>query len=508
MKSAILALASAAVAGAAFSGSAAEPKKYGFDRPLVIVAEEPDAYLADEGSAMTKEGLEQYADGILAGGKVTHVFWCPVAGRANYDSKAAEPVWAGLGKPETVWGIEKKVQGVSCSGATPEQAAANKRWAENAKKLHDAGIDPYKVWIDRTHAKGAEAWISVRMTDLQYCYVANYFRTPSFFAKRAELVSEPAEHGGGSPKFWEPEVREWLKRVIVEVAERYSDADGIEFDFVSANDTPYFTHEGVRAFDAVAMNRYIEELSKAVKGIVRNPKFRTGLRVLPDTNELTCRNMTPRGTDILFPCLDGVRATGQAVLCREWHEIDLVGPRAMPGIDVRRLSADRLAGWISWMRGWEFPGVMLLHVSKANPAIRDGVFSGALVDWDKTVRGPRRLDLLRDAHMFEWKFPCADWRVRYPWKLDRPWKYEFALQEGSVAEKRVTVIVIYEGEAAPETILLNGYKSLSSKRTKDQVFYTFAPDSILNWRNHLYIPAQEDAKSAATVVGAVVRIDN
>ena len=506
MKIEVTNLLFAAFAAVALTGVAAEPKKYGFDKPLVIVAEEPDAYLAGEGSVMTKEGLEAYADAILAGGKVTHVFWCPVAGRANYDSKATDPVWTGLGKPETVWGIEKKVPGVSCSGATPAKAAANKRWAENAKKLHDAGIDPYKVWIDRTHAKGAEAWISVRMTDLQYCYVANYFRTPSFFAKRAELVSAPDDHGGGSPKFWEPDVRAWLKKVVVELAERYTDADGFEFDFVSGCDTPYFTHEGVRAFDAVAMNRYVEELSKAVKGIVRNPKFRTGLRVLPDTNELSCRNLSARGTDIVFPCLDGARATSQAVLCREWHEIDLVGPRAMPGIDVRRLSPDRLAGWISWMRGWEFPGVMLLHVSEANAAVRDGVFSGALVDWDKTVRGSRRLDLLRDAHMFEWKFPCADWRVRYPWKLDRPWTYEFALQEGSVAEKGVMVIVTYEGETAPETILLNGYKSLSSKRTKDQVFYTFAPDSILNWRNHLYIPAQTGA-TPATVVGAVVKID-
>ena len=445
--------------GMVFSGSAAEPKKYGFDKPLVIVAEEPDAYLSDEGSAMTKEGLEQYADRILAGGKVTHVFWCPVAGRANYDAKATEPIWAGLDRSGTVRG----------AGET----AANKRWAENAKKLADAGIDPYKVWIDRTHAKGAEAWISIRMTDLR-CRC-------------------------------EPEVRERLKRVVAEVAERYLDADGFEFDFVSGCDTSV-TRQGSKCFGDAAMRGYISDLVRLTREITRNPRYRSAMRVLVEPNELGVRNMPVGGTDIVIPCLDSRRAAVQAAVCREWHEVDRISPRVMPGIDVAQLGADEVAGWVSWMRGWEFPGIVLTHVEKAAPAVRDGVFSGALVDWDRTVRGPRRLRLNSDSHLREREGGYADRRARYPWKLDRPWTYEFALQEGSVAEKGVRVVVGYEGGTAPEAIRLNGYASLSSVRNKDGVAYAFDKGSLLNWRNHLYIPAQAGA-DAATVTAAVVEID-
>ena len=498
-------VAVAAFAVAALAGRAAESKRYGFDKPLVIVAEEVDAYFSGEGNAMTKEGLEQYADRILAGGKVTHVIWCPVAGRANYASKATEPIWAGLDQPGTVWGIEKKTPGVACSGTTPEEMAANRRWAENAKKLADAGIDPYRVWIDRTHAKGAQAWLSIRMTDLQYCYVANYFRTPSIFAKSPFLLSDAGENGGGSPNFCEPEVREWLKKVVAEVADRYLDADGFEFDFVSGCDTPV-TRLGSKSFGEADMRGYISTLARLTKDVTRNPKHQSAIRVVPESNELGVRNLPAGGTSIVIPYLDSRRAAVQTATCREWHELDRVSPRVMPGIAVAQLGADEVAGWVSWMRGWDFPGIVLTHVEKAAPAVRDGVFSGALVGWDRTVRGPRRLRLNSDAHLRELEGGYADRRARYPWKLDRSWTYEFALQDGSVAEKGVRAVVTYRGGSAPERILLNGYASQSSVRNKDEVTYVFDKGTILNFRNHLHIPAQTGA-DVATVAAAVVEID-
>ena len=500
MKGEMKSLVFAAVAAAALSGVAEEPKRYGFDHPYVIVAEEVDAYLSGEGNAMTKEGLEKYADSILAGGKVTHVFWCPVAGRANYDSKATDPIWKGLEKSDTLWGIEKKVPGVACSGTTPEQMAANKRWAENAKKLHDAGIDPYRVWIDRTHAKGAKAWLTIRMTDLQYCYLPKHFRTPTYFTQNEFLLSTPGEPGGGSPNLMEPEVRSWLKKIVCEVADRYLDADGFEFDFVSGCDTPY-ARVGSKTLGKKMMTAFISDLSQSVKSITRNSKLKTGLRLMPDTNELTVRQMSPRGTDILLP----FAVPGLMMPCREWNEIDRVAPRVMPGADISSLTAPQVAGWVSWMRGWDFPGIMLANVEKAAPAVRAAVFSGDLVDLKKTVRGTRVLDLALDAHRFERETPCTDWRVRYPWKLDRSWTYEFALQVGSVAEKGVEVEISYQGDKVPAEILLNGYKSLSSKKGKNGTVYAFAKDSIINWRNHVYIPAQ--GADAATVTAAVVRID-
>ena len=515
-------LLAALAVGLVFSGEAAEPRRRGFDKPLVIVADDFGAFFKDEKNEMTKAGLERYADEILAGGKVTHVFWCPVAGRANFDAKATEPIWAGLGKPATEWGVMKNENGVA-RATEPAEQAANRRWAENAKKLHDAGIDPYQVWIARTREKGASPWISIRMGDTQCCFFPNHFRTPTYFAQHPELLLTTRCHGAGAVNYAFPESRAWFTRVVRETAARYKDVDGIEIDietrnfYIIGSTVPPGAIPPPNAEPPhVMFAKYLKELKTEIAEQTGNRTVKLALRVIPDTNLLFAHFGGSVGgfpVDLLIPNY------GEGSLFSDWSDMDRYGHRRIvPNVPVGGLTVPRIAGRLSGMRGWEFPGVMISGVEKTIPAVRKALLEGGLAGPDGTVAGPREIPLLRNQHLMEWKraaWGYADCRNTYPWKLDKPWKYEFTLQEGSVAEKGVVASVSYNSAAAPEQIYLNGRKSTSCRKQGMRVFYGFPKDAILGGVNQLYIPAEShdglelagDKANVPSVTGAIMNID-
>ena len=89
----------------------------------------------------TAEGVLKFFRSVSKGG-LTHFFVNPNAHNAAYDSKVWEPIWAGLDDPN-------------------DKGETNNIWCVNAKKLFDAGIDPYRVWIARCREKGvSNAWFT------------------------------------------------------------------------------------------------------------------------------------------------------------------------------------------------------------------------------------------------------------------------------------------------------------------------------------------------------------
>ena len=90
----------------------------------VIENEDNDHYFYSGKEGATKEALEAYADSLLEGGHVTHLFWCVNGQRPNYDSKVWDPIWKALEDKEVQWGY--------CS----------KAWPTCVKTLFDEGIDP------------------------------------------------------------------------------------------------------------------------------------------------------------------------------------------------------------------------------------------------------------------------------------------------------------------------------------------------------------------------------
>lgn len=160
---------------------------------------------------MTLAGVEAFVDGY-AGSKVTHLFLSPNAMRASFRSRTREAIWDPAG------GVEPKG-----------------RWPQNAKKLHEAGIDPYAVWIRRSREKGLSPWLSMRMNDVHDVNDPAHFMHSEFWRAHPELRRAP--DAGPVPwvnralNYAHAAVREHNLAFARELLERY-DPDGLELDWM------------------------------------------------------------------------------------------------------------------------------------------------------------------------------------------------------------------------------------------------------------------------------------
>ena len=373
----------------------AEPKKtYGLGKPAVIVADEPDAYFKDAANPATAAGLEQYADSLVAGGKVTHVFWC----------------------------LSSEARG----------------------KFAAAGVEPYNTLVARTQAKGAEAWISIRVSEIL----------------------------GEKPEIWKPSVRNDLTKAIVALLRECPSANGYELDFQSGvTGLSAVAPDGEKPFNLYDAARFYSSLRQRFVEGTRNREVKIALRVPADDAVVAAMGFRHGeggvGASLILPCLTAEQVKARAFCGADWHELDRVGPRVLPGIPVESLTAEELAGWVSSMRGWGFPGVVFLHVGAAPKEMREAICVKGLADVNKTAAGVRKL-VLGGA--------CDG-------------TYEFALQQGSVVEKPVQVKVCFGGkEPAADKVLLNGRRAQSSAKDGAAVTYAFAPEAVIDRRNYLRLP--------------------
>ena len=212
----MIALAAAAVAAAVAAAAAA-------DRPWLVVNEDNDHFFKLDSSRMTRKGLVEYVDSI-AQGHVTHFFMCVSGQRASFDSKTVEPIWEGIGEP--------------CGDGQPAGARRDHGqsglWAVNAKRLFDAGIDPYEVWTARCRERGVSPWVSMRMNDVHFVTaVTNFFRNTRFARQRRDLWRVPDGSGwfDGALDYAHREVREYALAHLREIAARW-DVDGVELDWM------------------------------------------------------------------------------------------------------------------------------------------------------------------------------------------------------------------------------------------------------------------------------------
>lgn len=161
--------------------------------------------------AMTEAGLQALVD-QYAGSAVTHLFLSPNSMRASFRSRTREAIW------DPVAGVE------------PDHL-----WPKNARRLHDAGLDPYTVWIQRARAKGISPWLSMRMNDIHSVDVPEHFMHSEFWRSHPELRRVP----GGPVQPWvnhalnyrHAAVREHNLAFVRELLERY-DPDGLELDWM------------------------------------------------------------------------------------------------------------------------------------------------------------------------------------------------------------------------------------------------------------------------------------
>ena len=211
----------------------------------VVFDEDNDHFFKSPASFMDEAHLEAYVDQIAAGGKTTHVFFCPTGWRASFDSKVWEPIWTGLAEyPEDkIWFLYRN-------------------WAKNAKALCDKGIDPYQVFIRRCREKGVSPWLNPRMNDGHDGAVFGKqrpFRSTTFWREHLEYHFDPTCQTGSwtlhNLDYRHPEVREYALAMLRELFERY-DADG-----VNLLGRGWFPAEVARASEPI-FDGFITEISR------------------------------------------------------------------------------------------------------------------------------------------------------------------------------------------------------------------------------------------------------
>ena len=102
---------------------------------FVINEDDSHFYGSRHAEQMNLAGLNAFID-QYADTQVTHLFLCPNSQCADFRSKTRDAVWDHLDRAKGVL------------------------WFENAKRLFDAGLDPYAVWIDRCREKLSRAGMS------------------------------------------------------------------------------------------------------------------------------------------------------------------------------------------------------------------------------------------------------------------------------------------------------------------------------------------------------------
>ena len=190
-------------------------------RTVLVVNEDNDRYLLTaKADDLTEDGIRKYFDSVVAGGGVTHFFMCVNGQRTSYGSKVWEPIWKGIGQPAR-------------NGAT------NWPWCVNAKILHDRGIDPWRIWLERAREKDVSPWISLRMNDVHFANNPQRIcRNEDYWYDHPEWYRVPNCVRDGKRDWadyaWDYahlEVREHFLDLVREVLERW-DMDGLELDWM------------------------------------------------------------------------------------------------------------------------------------------------------------------------------------------------------------------------------------------------------------------------------------
>lgn len=183
------------------------------------------------GQKLTEEVVASFVD-QYAGTQVRELILSANSQRTSFASKVWDPVW----KDYDPQGPDDQ----PLFASTPKEGRKSARgWVHTAWQLHQAGIDPYAVWIRRAREKKLSPWISMRMNDLHNVDDPDSYLHSSFWKQHPELRRLQWRTAGGPPMDWRDrafdyahkEVRDYHFRLVEEYCERY-DFDGLELDWM------------------------------------------------------------------------------------------------------------------------------------------------------------------------------------------------------------------------------------------------------------------------------------
>ena len=423
------------------------------ERPWVVVNEDNDHFFKLDSRLMTRKGLEDYIDSLCVGA-VTHVFFCPCGQRTSYGSGVWEPIWAGVNEPDF-------------NGRT------NNVWCVNAKRLFDAGIDPYAVWIARCRTKGVSPWLTMRMNDAHYAHIRGFFRNTTFWRTHPELYRVPK----GPRKDWASwafdyahrEVRDYHLAMVRELIERF-DADGLELDW---NRCGFVLREGEEAMNARFVTEVVREARRLAdaKAAKTGRPYSLGVRVPSRPDRALAAGYDVAGwlreglVDLIVPC-NNYFCADFALPVREWNLLAAGSPRrvrVIPGTDqgVACVAGSRRGMDLGFYRGWAeamyasgAQGVYLFNAVYLPVPERDALLADPMLRGGDVSGRPRRFPAGYCDFSAEGLHTLKD--PQLPQEISDGAHLKIFLPK-TVAAKTVAVVLKTEDAAeAPADVRLNG----------------------------------------------------
>lgn len=419
---------------------------------------------------MNVAGLKAHIDRFAAGGKVTHMAFCVNGMRMAYPTKVGEPMW------RTVLPDGKVLK--------------DKR--SRLRDFYDAGIDPFKVWIDRCREKGISPWISMRINDVHFIQSGNPRNSCAFWRAHPELRRRPDLDPVKTPPWnWtsfafnyaKKEVRDYHFAIFREIADRY-DADGYELDTLRfwQHLTPGREREEAHFLTAFIQRcrAYTRELSarrgRPIRLSARVPTSYAAARAFGFDAEAWARS---DAVDLIVVC-NFFGSVDFIFDFADWRaKIAAANPRTrvLPGAtdcfanEKCRLDRAAYCGWADYVFSQGADGVYLYNTSYLAEETKRALFREGLSP--ETVARARR----RHPRTYHDCVPKGGRAWRYlPAKLSQSRRFVVQGGSGPHKEGRVALIVgVGDASAPAPAVTLNGRSPCAPGTAMDN-HATYGPD--------------------------------
>ena len=239
---------------------------------------------------MSAEGLRALIEQYRAT-QVREIFFNVNAQTTSYASEVWDPVWRGfdpcLDEHQPVF----QTLNEDAPGAPANWRKQSWEFVRNALLLHEQGIDPYAVWLERSRELGISPWLSMRMNDIHGLDIATgQFINSTFWKNRPDLrragyCAETALDRAFD--YGKQEVRDYHFALIRELVERY-ELDGLELDWMRF---PYHFRPGYELEDGALLTAWLREVSSFVRDYAGTSGRRIELAVRVPSHPLTSHAM-------------------------------------------------------------------------------------------------------------------------------------------------------------------------------------------------------------------------
>ncbi|MBQ9789082.1 MAG: family 10 glycosylhydrolase [Lentisphaeria bacterium] len=228
------------------------------------------------------------------------------------------------------------------------------------KKLHEDGIDPYKIWIDQLRKRGVRPWISWRTNDIHNPFNTWEVSYSDFWA------AHPEWRTGVFPNYtnWQatamdysiPEVREHVMHIIFTLIDTY-DIDGFELDFMRFGEA--FRHGKEITEGHKIMLEMLREIRKHLDEKAAKEgrdRIKLGLRLAADP-----RDAWRLGFDVETYAKEGLidLVTAATVFHTTWHDVPVREWKKLCGDNVEFavcIESNKRSHWYFLQSSYADPG--------------------------------------------------------------------------------------------------------------------------------------------------------